>query len=108
MVMANRGLMALALTGGMSELALLDSAYEGGLDDLRATYDEMFRRLAAPAGTQDILMRLASNERPYHGTATARRAVRTLTDAGLVMRVDRGRYVFPDPLFAEYVRRLST
>ena len=110
MVMANKALMVLSLRGGVSELALLDLAYEAGLDDLQATYDEMFRALAAPAAAQDILMRLASNEPPYHGTAnaTVRRALRALTDAALVTRVGRGRYIFPDPLFAEYVRRLRT
>ncbi len=109
MVVANKVLMARSLQPDMAESALLELAYAAGLDDLSATYDEMYRGCASPPAAHAVLMRLAGGMPPY-GEASGtpvRRALLALTDAAIVRRLDRGRYEFPEPMFADWLRRMQ-
>ena len=109
MVVANKVLMVGSLQAGIPEAALLELAYAAGLEDLAATYDETYRSCASPPAAPEVLMRLAAGAPPYRDQAgtPVRRALAALTDSALVRRVERGKYAFVEPMFADWLRRLQ-
>ena len=109
MVVANKVLLVRAVQPELSSHLLLDLAYSAGLEDMGNTYDEAYRVLSAPPLCQEVLLRLAAGEPPYQGEPSIRikRALAALVDAGHVRRTARGHYTFPDPMFADYLRRVK-
>jgi len=81
------------------------------LDSLRVKFDELWRRLEDPAGTQTTAARIASN-RPIYGPGrpktSVRRTAETLEREGIIRRPGRGDYTFVEPLFGRYVRELTS
>ncbi len=79
-------------------------------DSLRIKFDELWRRLDQPAGTQLTVARIAAG-RPIYGRGRADRSVRRTIDKlvteGVVRRTGKGSYEFIEPLFGRYVRELT-
>ena len=81
------------------------------LNSLRMKFDELWRRLDEPAGTQETAARMAAG-RPIYGrgrpATSVRRTVEKLEREGIVRRAGKGVYEFTEPLFGRYVRELTT
>jgi hypothetical protein len=81
------------------------------LDSLRVRFDELWKRLEEPAGTQITAARVA-NGRPIYGRGRAdrqvRRTVDKLEEEGILRRTGKGAYEFVEPLFGRYVRELTS
>ena len=74
-------------------------------------FDELWRRLEQPAGTQTTAGRIA-NGQPIYGRGrpqkSVSRTIEKLGREGIVRRVGRGAYEFTEPLFARYIRELTS
>jgi uncharacterized protein len=85
-------------------------AEEKTLNSLRVKFDELWRRLERPAGTQTTAGRIA-NGQPIYGRGrpqkSVSRTIEKLGREGIVRRVGRGAYEFTEPLFARYIRELT-
>jgi hypothetical protein len=85
-------------------------AEEKTLNSLRVKFDELWRRLEQPAGTQTTAGRIA-NGQPIYGRGrpqkSVSRTIEKLGREGIVRRVGRGAYEFTEPLFARYIRELT-
>jgi hypothetical protein len=85
-------------------------AQENTLESLRRSFDEIWKRLEAPAGTQVSAARIA-NRQSIYGPDRARKSVTRTIDAleraGLIRRLGRGEYEFCEPLFGRYIQDLS-
>jgi uncharacterized protein len=81
------------------------------LNSLRVKFDELWRRLEEPSGTQATVVRMAAG-RPIYGRGrpktSVRRSVDKLEREGIVHRTTRGSYEFAEPLFGRYVRELTS
>ena len=86
-------------------------AEEKTLNSLRVKFDELWRRLEEPAGTQVTAARMAVGQPIYGGDrprTSVRRTVEKLEREGVVHRTSRGSYEFTEPLFGRYVRELTS
>ncbi len=86
-------------------------AEEKTLNSLRVKFDELWRRLEEPSGTQVTAARMARGQ-PIYGRGrprtSVRRTVEKLEREGVVHRTAKGAYEFTEPLFGRYVRELSS
>jgi hypothetical protein len=88
----------------------VDLAEARTLDGLRARFDELWRRLDKPRGTRTTASRIAHGLPVYGGgraAATVTRTIEKLEGEGIIHRVERGTYVFTEPLFGRYVREIT-
>jgi len=85
-------------------------AEEKTLNSLRVKFDEVWRRLEEPSGTQITAVRMARGQ-PIYGRGrprtSVRRTVEKLEREGVVHRTAKGTYEFTEPLFGRYVRELT-
>ena len=88
----------------------VDLAEARTLDGLRARFDEVWRRLNKPKGTRTTASRIA-HRLPVYGrgraAATVTRTIEKLEGEGIIRKVERGTYVFTEPLFGRYVREIT-
>lgn len=86
-------------------------AEEKTLNSLRVKFDELWRRLEEPSGTQVTAARMARGQ-PIYGRGrprtSVRRTVEKLEREGVVHRAAKGSYAFTEPLFGRYVRELTS
>jgi len=86
-------------------------AEEKTLNSLRVKFDELWRRLEEPSGTQVTAARMARGH-PIYGRGrprtSVRRTVEKLEREGVVHRTAKGAYEFTEPLFGRYVRELTS
>lgn len=86
-------------------------AEEKTLNSLRVKFDELWRRLEEPSGTQVTAARMAHGQ-PIYGRGrprtSVRRTVERLEREGVVHRTAKGAYEFTEPLFGRYVRELTS
>jgi hypothetical protein len=77
------------------------------LRSMEVRFDELWRRLEQPAGTQTTALRIAKGD-PVYGRGRPRksvsRTVEALQEDGIIRRTGRGTYEFMEPLFGEYLR----
>jgi hypothetical protein len=94
--------------------ALVDVAYELSLRELERPFAMHWSDLGEQKYLQSVAKLIARGEPLYAARpdgevprAEVLRAVRSLQQRGLIVRVGRGRYEFLEPMFAEHVRRLD-
>jgi hypothetical protein len=81
------------------------------LNSLEVRFDELWRRLEQPSGTQATAMRIANGQQVYgrgRPRKTVTRTIEALRRGGIIRRTGRGAYEFLEPLFGEYLRNLSS
>jgi hypothetical protein len=81
------------------------------MSSLLVKFDEMWRRLDEPAGIHATLVRLSAGQ-PVYGRGRPKtsvsRTIERLEDDGVIRRIGRGTFEFTEPLFARYVREMTT
>lgn len=89
----------------------LDLAKARTLEGLRVPFEEIWRRLERPRGTQITAARIA-HAMPIYGQGRSRsltaRTIERLQSDGLIRRTGRGTYEFTEPLFGVFVRDLTS
>ncbi len=108
MVLANQFLLALFSRRDLPQHLLLAAAYDAALDDLGATYDELYRSLAARSLAQETVLRLAREQPPYAAKAdptAVRRALQHLINQGIIRRRAKGSFDFCEAMFQAYLLR---
>ena len=86
----------------------IDLAKTRTMAGLSAEFDELWRRLERPKGTQTTAARIVTGQMVYGRGRPAQTTARTVTrleSLGLIRRISRGRYEFTEPLFGEFIRR---
>jgi hypothetical protein len=103
-------LLLIRATNPRAGAAALDLAQENTLRSLRSRFDEIWKRIEKPAGTQVTATRIACGL-PVYGPkrthASVARSIEAMERAGVIRRTGRGAYEFCEPLFGRYVRDLS-
>jgi hypothetical protein len=88
----------------------LEIAKKRTLNSLRPQFDEIWKRLEKPTGSQITATRIANHlaiygpGRPHKSVA---RTLEKLEREGVIHKVARGNYEFTEPLFGYYVRELG-
>ena len=94
-----------------SDGAALGLAQENTLRSLRSRFDEVWKRIEKPSGTQITATRIALGRPVYDDRkrthASVARSIEAMERAGVIRRTGRGAYEFCEPLFGRYVRDLS-
>jgi uncharacterized protein len=92
---------------------VLDIAYERAMDELQRSFEELWSELGERQDARLLTRRLARGEPLTAGNAGRRlhtQQVRATLDflqrKGIISRAGRGRYLFIEPMFRDYVRRL--
>jgi hypothetical protein len=102
-----RALLRGAATASMQDVRL---GYEETLAETSDLWAERWRAAARRHAAQNVLRRIALGEGPYQGhrarSAVIGRSLAWLEDEGWLVHVDKGKWQFVEPMFAEYVRRL--
>jgi AAA+ ATPase superfamily predicted ATPase len=107
----------LAIERGASTVnrPLLAAALERTDDSLKSIFDQVWASLGAVSYTRLVARRLAAGLPAYSkktGGESApqpiAKALRALRDKGIIDRTGTGRYVFREPLFERYIRRLTS
>jgi hypothetical protein len=89
----------------------LEIAKQRTLNSLRPQFDEIWKRLEKPMGTQITATRIANHQviygpgRPHKSVA---RTLERLEREGVIHKVARGNYEFTEPLFGYYVQELQS
>lgn len=89
----------------------VELAQEKTYRGLERNFELLWELLEEPKGTRETTVRIATGARVYgrgRDAASAKRTVDKLVNEGIIRKLDRGRFEFTEPLFAEYVRRISS
>lgn len=102
-----RALLRSARTASAQDVEL---GYEETLAETSDLWAERWRSAGRTKATQTVLRRVALGDGPYQGSrdrsATIGRSLEWLEDEGWLVHVNKGKWQFVEPMFAEYVRRL--
>lgn len=102
-----RALLRNADTASMQDVEV---GYEETLAETSDLWAERWRSASRTKATQAVLRRVALGDGPYQGSrarsATIGRSLEWLEDEGWLVHVNKGKWQFVEPMFAEYVRRL--
>lgn len=89
----------------------VELAQEKTYRGLERNFELLWELLEEPKGTRETTVRIATGARVYgrgRDAASAKRTVDKLVDEGIIRKLERGHFEFTEPLFAEYVRRISS
>lgn len=89
----------------------VELAQEKTYRGLARNFELLWELLQEPKGTRETIVRIATGESVYgkrRVATSAKRTIDKLIDEGIIRKIDRGHFEFTEPLFAEYVRRISS